>query len=292
MYRIKIIEIMEKQYIKYIYENNRPGSNKANSYIKALEYLNEILKDVKYYHKYSNIYKINSVTAITELYKFIVDQQKLGNKGIFSDTFKKSYWNGGFYSAAVNSYKQFLIIYQYGLKLNKLIQNQPQKSPEDISKILLKQKLEYIEQLDIDNNNIISDYTGKERLQLIKTRVNQSYFRKMILENYGSKCCINGLNIPEVLRASHIIPWAENKSNRLNPTNGLCLSATYDAAFDRNLISFDKNYRLVLGQSLKKYMTNDAFQTYFKSFESKRIQLPNKFMPNKEFLSKHLSKLN
>jgi len=283
---------MKKQYIKYIYENNRPGSNKANSYIKALEYLNEILKNIKYFHKYSDIYKITSVTEIIELYKFLVEQQKVGNKGIFSESYKKSYWSGGFYSAAVNSYKQFLIIYQYELKLNKLVKHQVGKKSEDLSKILLNQEIDNIAQLDIDNNNNISDFTGKERIQLIKTRINQSYFRKMILKNYSSKCCINGLNIPEVLRASHILPWSENKNNRLNPANGLCLSATYDAAFDRNLISFDKDYRLVLGQSLREYMTNDAFQIHFKSFESKKILLPKQFLPDKDFLSTHFSKLN
>ena len=76
----------------------------------------------------------------------------------------------------------------------------------------------------------------------MKVRSNQHVFRKMILNIYNQSCCITGLNIPEVNRASHIIPWSEDQTIRLDPRNGLCLSATYDAAFDKYLISLDDDY--------------------------------------------------
>ena len=278
---------MKRQYLEYIYSNNRAGSNKASSYVKALEYLEHILNGVKFFGKYKNIYNITDVNEIIKLYNFIIEQQKLGNKGIFSNDFKRSYWNSRFYSAAINSYKQFLIIYQHELKLDKILEDKANLDTESISRLLQKQKVDNLDELDIDGN-----LEGKDRMQVLKTRVNQQFFRKMILRNYNYQCCINGLNIPEVLRASHIIPWAENKTNRLNPTNGLCLSATYDAAFDRYLISFDDDYRLILGKSLKEYLSNDAFQQHFKAYENERILLPSRNMPDKSFLEQHRSKLN
>jgi putative restriction endonuclease len=278
---------MKKEFLGYIYANNRPGSNKASSYIKALEYLEEILDGVKHFNKFKNIYHITNVTEVIELYNFILEQQKEGSKGIFKDDFKRSYWHSRFYSAAINSYKQFLIIYQHEQKLNKLLEDQADADVKQLSKLLSEQKIDNIDELEI-----AADVEGKDRIQTIKARVNQYYFRKMILRNYNQQCCINGLNIPDVLRASHIIPWIEDKDNRLNPTNGLCLSATYDAAFDRYLISLDDKYRLILSRSLKEYFTNVAFQQHFKAFENKQIMFPRRNLPDKEFLARHRSKLN
>ncbi len=109
----------------------------------------------------------------------------------------------------------------------------------------------------------------------------------MILYTYQSQCCLTGLNIPGVLRASHILPWAKNVANRLNAENGLCLSATYDAAFDRYLISFDENYRMIFSPRLKEYYSNKAFQTQFKTFEGQKLILPKINIPNQKFLEKH-----
>ena len=78
---------------------------------------------------------------------------------------------------------------------------------------------------------------GKERESTIKARVNQSFFRSTILSSYNLKCCITGLSITELLVASHIVPWAKDEKNRLNPHNGLCLNSIHDKAFDKGFIS-------------------------------------------------------
>lgn len=72
------------------------------------------------------------------------------------------------------------------------------------------------------------------------------------IDIYEYRCCLTGIEVPEVLRASHIIPWSGSKNTCLNPENGLCLSASYDAAFDKHLITFDEDYRLVLIPVIKK----------------------------------------
>lgn len=96
---------------------------------------------------------------------------------------------------------------------------------------------------------------GIEQLRLVKTRTNQSFFRQAILSSYSSKCCLTGINIPELLIASHIIPWARDKKNRLNPQNGLCLNSLHDKAFDKGLITFDDNYKLILSKKIKNINT-------------------------------------
>lgn len=80
--------------------------------------------------------------------------------------------------------------------------------------------------------------TEAERLTV--QRVGQSLFRQALLDYWGGRCPLTGIADIELLRASHIVPWAECESDalRLDVHNGLLLSALWDAAFDCGLISF------------------------------------------------------
>lgn len=121
----------------------------------------------------------------------------------------------------------------------------------------------------------------------IKVRIGQRFFRQSVLASYNSRCCITGNPIPELLVASHILPWGSHSEHRLNPKNGLCLAQTQDAAFDKGLITFDEDFRLVLGPYLRKHLMNEALERNFFVYEGKTIQMPDKFMPEAAFMQKH-----
>lgn len=74
----------------------------------------------------------------------------------------------------------------------------------------------------------------------IKARRVQTFFRRTVLQNYNNRCAISGLAIPQLLVASHIIPWAEDVSRRAYPTNRIALNALYDTTCDRHLINLMK----------------------------------------------------
>ncbi len=78
---------------------------------------------------------------------------------------------------------------------------------------------------------------GKTRQTLVRARINQGFFRTSVLAAYGMRCCITGLAIPQLLNASHIVPWSIDVKNRTNPRNGLCLNAIHDRAFDCGLLT-------------------------------------------------------
>jgi putative restriction endonuclease len=67
-----------------------------------------------------------------------------------------------------------------------------------------------------------------EQLAQTKVRRGQQYFRQMILNAFDNRCCITGINVRELLVASHILPWGKFPAERLNPQNGLCLSRLHD----------------------------------------------------------------
>jgi predicted restriction endonuclease len=79
----------------------------------------------------------------------------------------------------------------------------------------------------------LDDFTGETRLVLSTQRIKQHFFRRAVLSSYRGRCCMSGLSDARLLIASHIVPWSQDKQNRLNPSNGLCLSAIHDRAFDK-----------------------------------------------------------
>jgi putative restriction endonuclease len=134
----------------------------------------------------------------------------------------------------------------------------------------------------------IKDLKGETVTREVKTRVNQSVFRQMVLANYSTKCAITGIDIPQLLFASHIIPWSANEKERLNPENGICLSPLYDKAFDKGLIAINTNYEILLSTELKKKKQTSFYTNHFASIESIKITEPVKYLPRKEFLEYHL----
>jgi predicted restriction endonuclease len=126
-----------------------------------------------------------------------------------------------------------------------------------------------------------------ETVMTAKARIGQRFFRQSVLASYNIRCCVTGNPIPELLVASHILPWGSYPEHRLNPRNGLCLAQTQDAAFDRGLITFDEDFRLVLGPYLKEHLTNEALERNFFVYEGKPIQMPDKFQPDFYFMQKH-----
>lgn len=127
---------------------------------------------------------------------------------------------------------------------------------------------------------------GKERQALVKLRVNQSFFRKTILASYNTTCCITGISQSQLLVASHIVPWAVDANKRMNPSNGLCLNALHDKAFDAGLMTVTPTFTIKVSEVILS-SKNKISDDYFLPFHDKSITLPNKFYPNQEFLDWH-----
>ena len=140
------------------------------------------------------------------------------------------------------------------------------------------------EQVELDSREDFPD--GRTRDALVRLRVNQGFFRSAILAAYGSKCCMTGLPVAELLCASHIVPWRVDVKNRTNPRNGLCLNAFHDRAFDRGLFTITRDYKVQLSPSVRKLKDAGA-KSFLHPFEGLEIKLPDRFQPNVEFLKYH-----
>jgi putative restriction endonuclease len=132
-------------------------------------------------------------------------------------------------------------------------------------------------------------YAGEEVMRSVMVRLNQTVFRKIVLSNFDNKCCITGIDKPELLVAGHILPWSLDKGNRLNPRNGLLLSTLHDKAFECGLLTIEENYKIKISSKLKTGNTVKSIENNFIQFDGKSIMLPKKFLPSQEFLKAHIN---
>ncbi len=158
-----------------------------------------------------------------------------------------------------------------------------------------------------DNNREV-DFLERDRVRLepstkpplgptettasMRVRRGQQFFRQTVLNSYGVRCCISGINVPRLLVASHIKPWRDFPDERLDPRNGLCLSSLHDAAFDAGLITLDENLGVVLSTRLKRFFPSPALEHNFARFEGQPIRLPDKLAePDPAFVRFHRKKI-
>lgn len=257
------------------------NSGKADSYARAITILDEVLPYQSVIDLQGrSLYELSDVTAIDDVLCLVneeVKKMKNQQQNIFDDYGKpnqRSYPLKSFCSAALKSLKKYAEYEQEVVVADRIVAQET--NHQSISKKL-------IAYFDITKE-------GEDQLSITKRRKGQDYFRRMILANYGGRCALTGISVPQLLLASHIIPWADksHKKDRLNPCNGICLSALYDKAFDNGLFTISPDdYTIQLSSALREYGTHEYFDKQFGSISGKQITMPIEYKPNRDFLAYH-----
>ena len=134
---------------------------------------------------------------------------------------------------------------------------------------------------DDDTNRV-----GEDRAVQATVRIGQSFFRSAVLSAYNGRCCITGLSVPTLLVASHIVPWRLDKLHRLDPRNGLALSALHDRAFDAGLITINDDMTVQISPNLT-VQGDEFFTKAIEYYRGKPIHPPSKFGVGEEYLAFH-----
>jgi len=134
---------------------------------------------------------------------------------------------------------------------------------------------------------IISIPTGpSERQATVSVRLFQAFFRRTVLASYDCACGVCGLDIRELLSASHIKPWAVDTSVRTEPENGLCLCAIHDQAFDRGLLTISDKYRVIVASEI--LLSKQPFvRAALIDFHGQPLRMPKRFAPRLDLLEWH-----
>lgn len=123
--------------------------------------------------------------------------------------------------------------------------------------------------------------------RMVRARRVQSFFREAVLVSYESRCALSDINFPDLLNASHIVPWSADVERRADPRNGIALNALYDRAFDRGLITFDESLRVVLSRRLQTSDAPGLYREALLALEGRELRIPGRFPPDPAAIAYH-----
>ena len=179
---------------------------------------------------------------------------------------------------------------------------QKSHTDDDVFSSLLGKGLGSKQQVDIEINELRINVHKKvlrrnhevsDSEATVKTRGKyQSIFRDdIVLPNYDYQCAISGIKTRSLLRAAHIVRWADNRKERLNPQNGICLSVLADACFEKGFITIDSNYKVKVSDKAEKDPA--LYKAIFK-YDGSKINLPKlkENRPAKRFLLEHKNRVS
>lgn len=120
----------------------------------------------------------------------------------------------------------------------------------------------------------------------IEQRIGQSFFRRAVMANFSNACCVTGIADPRLLNASHIASWKSDMAHRHNPRNGLCLSATFDRAFDRYLMTVTPEFEILISRQLL-HSASEATRDYFTPYHGRPLRQATHLAPDRALLRRH-----
>ena len=125
-----------------------------------------------------------------------------------------------------------------------------------------------------------------EKIVTVKQRLHQAFFRDAVISSYNNRCCVTGLPLVECLVAGHIIPWSVDEHRRADPTNGVCMSATFDRLFDSGLVTIEDDLTLCVSKHIRG-LKDQAVADLVTARHGQKIIPPARFYPDPVCLRWH-----
>lgn len=124
--------------------------------------------------------------------------------------------------------------------------------------------------------------------RVVRVRRVQGFFRRAVMASYDFTCAICRINVPQLVQASHIIPWRADEGRRADPHNGIALCTLHDRAFDRGFVTFDEKHRVEVSESLKtEEEVADIHRIALLEIEGQTMMEPERFGPDALALEYH-----
>lgn len=152
-----------------------------------------------------------------------------------------------------------------------------------------KSESNYLRSID---SYVLNESDKIQRLQVAEEEwvyVRSGFFKKWIPKIYQNTCAISQMKLVStfgysLIDACHIRPFSDNQDDRV--TNGIALCPNLHRAFDRGLISIDKNYRVLVTDQIQEDVSNPYG---LGNLKGKKILLPseNHLWPDQENLEWH-----
>jgi hypothetical protein len=190
--------------------------------------------------------------SVKEIYAFIasvlgLEEMPKNTWGHINTAVSKSHEGTGYINTSEGVVNAGWTLSEKGKDIARAIKAEKARTPKGDSELRWNKEIHAAVLLTEES----SDLKATEREALVMSRIGQGKYRNDLIKHWNGKCCVTGTESPDLLRASHIVPWAEaSNKQRLDPENGLLLNPSYDAAFDKGLITFSENGDIILSKLL------------------------------------------
>lgn len=190
---------------------------------------------------------------------------------------KDDSWSHYFQNYGMNQIlrEEFIFLLNKGLGNKSLVDTEKNELRVKVHKQVLQRNYE------VSDNEATAKNRGKYQ---------EIFRKKIIFPNYDYQCAITGINTLSLLRAAHIVRWADNKKERLNPQNGICLSVLADACFEKGFIKIDTDYKVRIADEAKR---DQILYQEISKYDGSKITLPKlkEKRPAKRFLLEHQNRI-
>ncbi len=180
------------------------------------------------------------------------------------------------------------IVSELGYKSNYTVSGVNRVNQNNLTETISR-KFDILVFPNIAESNTDIDYSSRNVISNVKTRIGHTKFSKQVKQNYNYQCAICGITQTEFLIAGHISPWSEDSENRLNPKNGICLCSLHDKAFEHGYIGISNNMEILLNAKLSE---KSILYQNLAQFKGKKCLVPKETQPDKRFLELHRKKHN
>ncbi|VTU15002.1 hypothetical protein H6CHR_00086 [Variovorax sp. PBL-H6] len=128
-------------------------------------------------------------------------------------------------------------------------------------------------------------YEVADSTATVKTRGSaQKAFAAAVKANYGYRCAITGIETKDFLVASHIVPWSEDQTIRLDPSNGICLSLLVDRAFEKGQLVIEDD--LTIRVDWDRVGDDWALSRHLEPYDGQKVSAPTNEAPQLGYLQR------
>jgi putative restriction endonuclease len=139
---------------------------------------------------------------------------------------------------------------------------------------------------EMPSSTILPPLGPTEVSRTTRARRGQAWFRQTLDVAYEQRCAVSGCDLPELLVASHIVRWADDETQRLNPHNGLLLSTIHDRAFETGHLALTDDYRVLISTRVRQ-KPDPLMRQALSAYHGAELRRPTRFLPDPQLLRQH-----
>ncbi len=125
------------------------------------------------------------------------------------------------------------------------------------------------EQIEHENYEVADSHST------VKTRGSaQKAFAEAVKANYGFQCAVTSIETRDFLIASHIVPWSEDQTIRIDPSNGICLSILVDRAFEKGYLLIEDDLTICIDWN--KLGNDLSLRRQLEPYHGQKLNLPRR----------------